>query len=232
VYPEYVRDFESAQRWLDPGVLRHVRADSDGEGLARVGRWWPADNLAPPTTYTPSSIRPAIAAALDRAEAGERLEEREVETLFTARGDEVRAIAALADEVRREVNGDVVTYVITRNINYTNICSFRCQFCAFSKGKMSENLRGKPELLSARAVVQRCHEAVARGATEVCMQGGIHPSFTCDFYVALLEAIKDERPGLPVHGDSPSSSRCPSGTWRRRWSARAGRAGGRPGKRS
>ena len=203
VYPEYVRDFETAQRWLDPAVLRHVLAALDGEGLARVGRWWPADNLAPPTTYAASPIRPAIAAALDRAEAGERLEEREVETLFTARGDEVRAVAALADEVRREVNGDVVTYVITRNINYTNICYFRCQFCAFSKGKMSENLRGKPELLSVREVVDRCHEAVARGATEVCMQGGIHPSFTGDFYVELLQAIKEELPGLHVHAYSP-----------------------------
>ncbi|MBO0683283.1 MAG: 7,8-didemethyl-8-hydroxy-5-deazariboflavin synthase CofG, partial [Candidatus Dormibacteraeota bacterium] len=203
VYPEYIRDFETAQRWLDPAVLRHVMAATDGEGLARTGRWWPADNLIPPTTYSPSPIRPAVGAALERAERGERLDEREVETLFTARGDEVRAIAALADEVRQEVSGDVVTYVITRNINYTNICYFRCQFCAFSKGKMSENLRGKPELLSVREVVDRCHEAVARGATEVCMQGGIHPSFTGDFYIELLQAIKEELPGLHVHAYSP-----------------------------
>ena len=203
VYPEYVRDFETAQLWLDPAVLRRVLAASDGEGLVRTGRWWPADRIGPPTTYTPSPIRPAIDAALDRAERGERLEEREVETLFTARGDEVRAIAHVADEVRQLVNGDVVTYVITRNINYTNICDFRCQFCAFSKGKMSENLRGKPELLSVREVVNRCHEAVARGATEVCMQGGIHPSFTGDFYVELLQAIKEELPTLHVHAYSP-----------------------------
>jgi FO synthase len=203
VYPEYVRDLETAQRWLDPAVLRHVLAAADGEGLARTGNWWPADLLTPPTTFSPSPIRPGVAAVLDRAERGERLEEREIETLFTARGDEVRAIARLADDVRREVNGDVVTYVITRNINYTNICYFRCQFCAFSKGKLSENLRGKPELLSVREVVNRCHEAVARGATEVCMQGGIHPSFTGDFYVELLQAIKEELPGLHVHAYSP-----------------------------
>jgi FO synthase len=203
VYPEYVRDLETAQRWLDPAVLRHVLAAADGEGLARTGNWWPADQLTPPTTFSPSPIRPGVAAVLDRAERGERLEEREIETLFTARGDEVRAIARLADDVRREVNGDVVTYVITRNINYTNICYFRCQFCAFSKGKLSENLRGKPELLSVREVVNRCHEAVARGATEVCMQGGIHPSFTGDFYVELLQAIKEELPGLHVHAYSP-----------------------------
>ncbi len=203
VYPEYVRDLETAQRWLDPAVLRHALAAADGEGLARAGHWWPADQLTPPTTYSSSPIRPSVAAALDRAERGERLEEREIETLFTARGDEVRAIAQLADDVRREVNGDVVTYVVTRNINYTNICYFRCQFCAFSKGKLSENLRGKPELLSVREVVNRCHEAVARGATEVCMQGGIHPSFTGDFYVELLQAIKEELPSLHVHAYSP-----------------------------
>src|SRR5215472_3775304 len=203
VYPEYVRDFEKAQRWLDPAVLRHVLARADGEGLVRTGHWWPADKLVPPGTYSPSPIRPAVDAALDRAERGERLEEREVEALFTARGDEVRAIARLADDVRREVKGDVVTYVITRNINYTNICYFRCQFCAFSKGKMSENLRGKPELLSVREVVDRCHEAVARGATVVCMQGGIHPSFTGDVYVELLQAMKDELPDLHVHAYSP-----------------------------
>jgi FO synthase len=203
VYPEYLADLDTASRWLSPPVLRAALAAADGEGLARTVHWWPADQISPPALYSPSPIRPRIAAALDRAELGERLEESEVATLFTARGDEVRAIARLADEVRREVSGDVVTYVITRNINYTNICYFRCQFCAFSKGKMSENLRGKPELLSVREVVDRCHEAVARGATEVCMQGGIHPSFTGDFYVDLLRAIKEELPNLHVHAYSP-----------------------------
>ncbi|MBJ7599750.1 MAG: 7,8-didemethyl-8-hydroxy-5-deazariboflavin synthase [Candidatus Nephthysia bennettiae] len=203
VYPDYVRDFEAAARWLDPAVLRQVLAATDGEGLQRTAHWWPADQLTPPATYSPSPIRPPVAAALDRAERGERLEEREIETLFTARGEEVGAIAELADAVREEVSGDVITYVITRNINYTNICYYRCQFCAFSKGKMSEDLRGKPELLSIREVVDRCHQAVARGATEVCMQGGIHPSFTGDFYVELLRAIKAELPGLHVHAYSP-----------------------------
>jgi FO synthase len=203
VYPEYIRDFEQAQRWLAPEVLRYVLAAADGEGLARTGYWWPADRLRPPAVYAPSPIRPEVAAALRRAELGERLEEQEVVDLFTARGEEVAAIARLADEVRRQTNGEVVTYVITRNINYTNICYFRCQFCAFSKGKLSENLRGRPELLSIREVVDRCHEAVARGATEVCMQGGIHPSFTGDFYIELLRAIKAELPQLHVHAYSP-----------------------------
>ena len=203
VYPEYVRDPEAALRWLDPAVMRHVLRAADGEGLARSAHWWPADQLTPPTTFLPSPIRPEVAASLARAERGEWLEEREVQTLFEARGTEVEHLGRLADAVRREVSGDVVTYVITRNINYTNICYFRCQFCAFSKGKLAENLRGKPELLTAEEVVQRCHEAVARGATEVCMQGGIHPGFTGDVYIDLLSAIKAELPSLHVHAFSP-----------------------------
>ncbi|MGI8564431.1 MAG: 5-amino-6-(D-ribitylamino)uracil--L-tyrosine 4-hydroxyphenyl transferase CofH [Candidatus Dormibacter sp.] len=202
-YPEYIADLDRAQRWLDPRVMRHLLRAADGEGLLRNSHWWPAAQIPTPAVHAPTPLRPAVAAALRRAELGEVLSEREIETLFTARGEEVDAVARLADDVRREVNGDTVTYVITRNINYTNICYFRCQFCAFSKGKMSENLRGKPELLSVREVVDRCHEAVARGATEVCMQGGIHPSFTGDFYVDLLRAIKQELPELHVHAYSP-----------------------------
>ena len=203
VYPEYVRDHERAFRWLDADVLRHTLSAADGEGLARQDSWYPGAGTRVPTVFSPAPIRPAVKAALERAERGLELGEREVETLFTARGDEITRIARLADDIRREVNGEVVTYVINRNINYTNICYFKCQFCAFSKGKMSENLRGKPELLSIREVVERAREAVARGATEVCMQGGIHPSFTGDFYVELTQAIRRELPGLHIHAYSP-----------------------------
>ena len=81
---------------------------------------------------------------LARAQRGEALDESEIVELFRARGEDFSAVCRAADELRRDVNGDVVSYVVTRNINYTNICSFKCQFCAFSKGKMSENLRGRP----------------------------------------------------------------------------------------
>jgi FO synthase len=203
VYPEYVSDFDTAVRWLDPDVMRHVLAAADGEGLARTGGWWPAAGLTVPSNPSSAGVRPELTAVLSRAERGETLEEREIETLFHARGDEVTELAKLADAVRHDVVGDVVTYVVNRNINYTNICYFRCQFCAFSKGKMSENLRGKPELLSIREVVDRAAEAVTRGATEVCMQGGIHPSFTGDFYIELVEAVKAELPKLHIHAFSP-----------------------------
>ena len=203
VYPGYLRDHETAFRWFDPEVLRHAFSASDAEGFARQDNWYPGAGTRVPTVFSPAPIRPALRAALERADRGLELEEREVESLFTARGDEIAHVARLADDIRREVNGEVVTYVINRNINYTNICYFKCQFCAFSKGKMSENLRGKPELLSIGEVVDRAREAVARGATEVCMQGGIHPSFTGDFYVELTAAIKREMPGLHIHAYSP-----------------------------
>jgi FO synthase len=122
--------------------------------------------------------------------------------LFQARGPELGAVLAAADALRQETNGDNVTYVVTRNINYTNVCYFRCGFCAFSKGKLAENLRGAPYLVPLDEIVRRCREAWDRGAVEVCLQGGIHPAFTGDYYVELVETIKGELPDLHVHAFS------------------------------
>ena len=202
-YPEYVAGFDSALRWFDPAVLRHALAASDAEGLARGDAWSPGAGSPVPATASAGPARPPVAAALRRAELGEVLEEEEIRHLLEACGDELTSLARLADQVRREVSGDTVTYVVNRNINYTNICYFKCQFCAFSKGKLSENLRGRPELLTIEEVVDRAREAVRRGATEVCMQGGIHPSFTGDFYVELCAAVKAAEPSLHVHAFSP-----------------------------
>jgi FO synthase len=123
--------------------------------------------------------------------------------LFQARGDEFAAVCASADALRRGTCGDVVSYVVTRNINYTNICSFKCQFCAFSKGKMSENLRGRPYNLSLEDVARRAREAWDRGATEICMQGGIHPDFTGNTYLDICRAVREAVPGMHVHAFSP-----------------------------
>jgi FO synthase len=109
----------------------------------------------------------------------------------------------VADALRARRNGDVVTYVVNRNINYTNQCYFRCGFCGFSRGPKSLNLRGDPYILTTDEVVRRSVEAWERGATEVCLVGGIHPDFTGDFYVGLLRAIKERLPGMHVHGFTP-----------------------------
>ena len=90
-----------------------------------------------------------------------------------------------------------------RNINYTNICSFKCQFCAFSKGKISENLRGRPYDLDMSEVARRVVEAWERGASEVCMQGGIHPSYTGEKYLEVCQTVKDAVPSIHLHAFSP-----------------------------
>ncbi|MDQ3914935.1 MAG: 5-amino-6-(D-ribitylamino)uracil--L-tyrosine 4-hydroxyphenyl transferase CofH, partial [Actinomycetota bacterium] len=145
-------------------------------------------------------VRPGVTRALDRASSGEEPTEHEVALLFSARGAEAERLYAVADELRRDAVGDAVTYVVNRNINYTNTCYYRCGFCAFSKGPASLNLRGAPYLLSPEEVAARAREAWERGATEVCMQGGIHGSFTGDDYVEYLRAVKDAVPQMHVHG--------------------------------
>lgn len=140
---------------------------------------------------------------LDRAIEGTAPTQTEIVRLFSARGAEVDAIAGVADVLRKRVNGDVVTYVVNRNINYTNQCYFKCGFCAFSKGPRSLNLREDPYLLTIPQVVERSVEAWGRGATEVCLQGGIHPEFTGEFYVTVVEAIKAALPDMHIHGFTP-----------------------------
>ncbi len=144
-----------------------------------------------------------LAGILERSLADEPPTRDEVERLFRARGDEVDAVAVVADVLRQRRNGDVVSYVVNRNINYTNQCTFKCGFCAFSKGPRSLNLRGEPYLMSIPQVVERAVEAWDRGATEVCLQGGIHPEFTGDFYVTVVEAIKQYVPEMHIHGFTP-----------------------------
>jgi FO synthase len=123
--------------------------------------------------------------------------------LFAARGAQFDAVCEAADELRRRTVGDTVRYVVNRNINYTNVCSFRCHFCAFSKGKAADSLRGTPYDLGLDEVVRRAEEAWQRGATEVCMQGGIHPDYTGETYLALCRAVKAALPQMHVHAFSP-----------------------------
>ena len=132
--------------------------------------------------------------------AGQQPGEEELVALFAARGPEVRAVAEVADDLRRQAVGDVVTFVRNRNINYTNVCTFRCRFCAFSKGPASLNLRGAPYLLGLDEVARRVVEADQRGATEVTLQGGIHPSFDGDYYLHVAEAVHEAVPGMHIHG--------------------------------
>jgi FO synthase len=145
----------------------------------------------------------SLANLLDRAAAGERLEANDIVRLFAARGPEVEEICAAADVLRARTNGGVVSYVVNRNINYTNVCSYSCSFCAFSKGKLSEDLRGRPYDLALEEIARRTVEAWDRGANEVCLQGGIHPAYTGDTYLTLLRTVKAAVPAIHVHAFSP-----------------------------
>jgi FO synthase len=187
VYPRYL---DSA--WLDPRVLPTALRAADALGLAREDRWHPGERGRVPFAIDRDAL------PVDTADLGEE----ELVRLFRARGDERQRVFAAADRLRREVCGDEVTYVVTRNIQYTNVCYFRCGFCAFSKGRLAANLRGAPYLVPLEEIVRRAREAWERGATEVCLQGGIHPAFTGDYYADVVEAIHDAVPGLHVHAFS------------------------------
>jgi len=225
VYPQYALEPE---RWLDPDMRFPVLDRSDAEGLGRPddAGWYSGADALPPQLLAPSSdegrgpARPdpsptargirakagrgaaggAVGEVVAGVRAGQEVGVEEIVTLFRARGPEVHAVAALADELRRAAVGDEVTWVSNRNINYTNVCTFKCRFCGFSKGPLSLNLRGDPYLLSLDDIAERAAEAAEAGATEVCLQGGIHPDFDGDYYIDVTRAVKDAAPGIHVHG--------------------------------
>jgi FO synthase len=200
IYPEYVADLS---RWCEPEVATAILRAADAGGLARTERWAAGALLtAPPLVANGRAADSAVAEALDKVGEGVELAEDDVTALFEARGGSLAAVLHAADALRREVCGDTVSYVVTRNINYTNVCYFRCGFCAFSKGKLAENLRGPAYLVPLEEIVRRCREAWDRGAVEVCLQGGIHPGFTGDYYLEVCETIKRELPELHVHAFS------------------------------
>ena len=213
VYPGYCADPAARDKWLARTLRGPVLDATDAEGYRRSDEWYSGGDREPPyeARYALEAARVGayrvrgrvsripLMDVLDRAADGVELNEGEVTLLFSARGAEAERLYAVADEARRTVIGDEVTYVVNRNINYTNMCYFRCGFCAFSKGPKSLNLRGDPYLLSEQEVARRTVEAWNAGATEVCMQGGIHGSFTGEHYIRYLKAVKQAVPEIHVH---------------------------------
>ncbi len=209
LYPAYVRD---GRRWLDSALLAPVMRHSDTEGFARRDRWSPGEASPIPqleqrlvrsdehAALVPSA---EFTAVLDRIASGAEPTEQDVGRLFQARGAEFRALVERADTLRRATRGERVSYVVNRNINYTNVCYFKCQFCAFSRGKANEELRGRPYDISAEEIARRCREAWERGATEVCMQGGIHPDYSGETYLDILHTVRQATPEMHVHAFSP-----------------------------
>ena len=187
---------------LKPAAPEQV---DDGVEVLQIGPrstiWSAGSRIAPPA-YVPmaSTARGAVAEVIEGVRAGETPGVDEIVTLFGARGPDFGAVARFADELRADAVGDVVTWVHNRNINYTNVCTFKCRFCGFSKGPLSLNLRGTPYLLTLDDIADRTREAAALGATEVCLQGGIHPDFDGDYYIDVTRAVTAAVPEIHVHG--------------------------------
>jgi len=192
-------------RWQDAAMHRHIIAAAETSGFGREDRWSPGLALPrrPLLPVSAEQVDPRIAATVESAMAGASLNEGEIEYLFGARDVDLEHVCASANTLRQQVVGDTVTYVVNRNINYTNICSYHCSFCAFSKGDTSDNLRGKPYDLDVAEVVRRAAEAWERGGTEVCLQGGIHPHYTGNTYINLARAVRAAVPEMHIHAFSP-----------------------------
>ena len=197
----------------DPGQVwpeKVTAADvvHDGAEVVLIGhrstQWYSGANNPPPvlisTQIENKKISGPIAEILRGVELQQEVGQDEIVTLFGARGAEVNAVAQLADSLRVQAVGDVVTWVHNRNINYTNVCTFKCKFCGFSKGPLSLNLRGTPYLLTLDDIAARASEAWQLGATEVTLQGGIHPDFDGDYYIDVARAVKAAVPEMHIHG--------------------------------
>ncbi len=208
IYPSFVRD---PDRWLDAKLRFPILKQSDSGGFAKRDTWTPgATEPIPilektllertvPAEQASKDIRRIVAAC----EAQQELSIEDISRLFESRGADFGYITQQANRLRKATNGDTVSFVVNRNINYTNVCYFKCQFCAFSKGKASENLRGRPYDISAEEIARRTREAWDRGATEVCMQGGIHPDYTGQTYLDIVETVRHAVPGMHIHAFSP-----------------------------
>jgi FO synthase len=208
IYPSYATNQAT---WLAPELRGPVLRQMDSGGFARRDDWAPGEEAAVPdleagllnNPVAPEAVSADVREIIARCEAQEELTEEDLGRLFSSRGADFSYVAQRADALRRQVNHDEVSYVVNRNINYTNVCYFKCQFCAFSKGKMSENLRGRPYDISAEEIGRRCREAWDRGATEVCMQGGIHPDYTGQTYLDILHTVRQATPAMHIHAFSP-----------------------------
>lgn len=208
IYPTYAINY---QQWLAAETVAPVLRLADASGFAKRDAWTPGERADIPQlerdlilhNKNHKNTSSMIKSLVTKNAQGTLLSKEEIAFLFESRGADFSYLTQAANELRKERNGDTVSYVVNRNINYTNVCYFKCQFCAFSKGKLSENLRGRPYDISAEEIARRCQEAWGRGATEVCMQGGIHPDYTGQTYLDIVSTVKTAVPGMHIHAFSP-----------------------------
>ena len=208
IYPDYLSSY---QQWLAQEMVAPVLRHADASGFAKRDTWTPGERADIPKlernlilhANCSQNVSAQTRALVEKNAQGNSLSVAEIAYLFESRGADFSYLTQVANELRQARNGDTVSYVVNRNINYTNVCYFKCQFCAFSKGKLSENLRGRPYDISAEEIARRCQEAWSRGATEVCMQGGIHPDYTGQTYLDIVATVKAAVPEMHIHAFSP-----------------------------
>ena len=196
VYPKWQNE-----RFLAAAPMKAVFANTDSDGLLRSSKWF-SGGLAEASVESGTVRTSAVQRILSGYVKDAELSEEEITVLFSAREQDFYDVCERADALREELVGPAVTFVNNQNINYTNICTYRCKFCAFSKGPRSLNLRGDPYLISTDEILHRTAKAISTGATEVCLQGGIHPSFDADYYLDLVGQIHQEFPELHIHAFS------------------------------
>lgn len=198
-------------RWLDPALRPTVLHRVDASGYVRERTWHAGAGDPPPRSEVELArasqpigpVSPRVATAIRRCLEGDPPEEDSITRLLQSNGADFQAVVAAADGLRRAVNGEAVSFVVNRNINYTNLCTYSCGFCAFAKGRSARALRGPGYRLDLEEISARVAEAAARGATEVCLQGGIHPSYTGDTYLEIVRAARRAAPDIHIHAFSP-----------------------------
>ena len=197
LYPKYFNDLDS---FSTPRISSKLLKITDSQSLIRSDFWRSGISNKIPS-YPESVFNSNIRQSINNVEKKPSIEN--IQQLLETSDNDFKYVADYANDIKSQMHGSDITFVVNRNINYTNICSFKCNFCAFSKGRGHDDLRGKPYNISHEEIIRRTNEAVARGATEVCLQGGIHPKYSGETYLDIVRAIRSASPSIHIHAFSP-----------------------------
>ena len=197
LYPRYFSELET---FSTPRVSSKLLEITDAQSLIRSDKWKSGVSIDIPY-YSHGNFNSNIQKTIDDVERNPTL--KNIQELLESSNRDFQYIIEYANNIKNEIFGSDVSFVVNRNINYTNICSFKCNFCAFSKGRGHDDLRGKPYNISHEEIVRRTEEAINRGATEVCLQGGIHPKYSGHTYLDIVKSIRSASSSIHIHAFSP-----------------------------
>ena len=197
LYPKYFLDLETFSTDKISSKLLQI---TDSQSLIRSDNWKSGVSKNIPS-YPEAILNSNIRSLIKDVETNPST--KNIQLLLETNENDFKYIVEYANDVKSQIHGSDISFVINRNINYTNICSFKCNFCAFSKGKGHDDLRGKPYNISEDEIMRRTKEAIDRGATEVCLQGGIHPKFSGETYLDIVRTIRSVSNSIHIHAFSP-----------------------------